>query len=101
MENNNEASISKRIKHINIRCYFVTYCIKKYETSLEWCPTVDTIGDFTTKPTQGIEFKRFWDQLMGFTESQDPGPGNPKRYREYKVSKHGQKASSNTAPYHK
>ena len=38
LENNNEASISKRIKHINIRCYFVTYCIKKYEPPYNGVP---------------------------------------------------------------
>ena len=31
LENNSKASNSKRTKQINIRYYFVTYSIKKYE----------------------------------------------------------------------
>ena len=30
-----------------------------------------------TKPTEGAALKRLRDQLMGATEAQDPGPGNP------------------------
>ena len=33
---------------------------------------------FHDKPTQGAEFKIFWDQYMGVAESQDPGSGKPK-----------------------
>ena len=54
-----------------------------------------------TKPTQGVAFNRFRDQLMEVTESQDPCPGNAKTYREDKLSKNGQNAISNTAPGHK
>ena len=49
------------------------------------------------KPTQGAAFKSFRDQFMGVTESQDPVPGNTKKYLEDKVGKHGQKAASNAA----
>ena len=75
LEKNGKASSSKRTNHINIRYYFITYCIEKYELYLEWCPTSDMIGYFMTKPTQGAAIKRLWDQLMGVTEAQDPGPG--------------------------
>ena len=101
MEKNGKASSSKCTKHIKTRYYFVTDHIKKYEISLEWCPTADIIGDFMTKPTQGAAFKRFRDKLMGVTEFQYLGPGKPKKYREDRVSNHGQKAASNTAPSHK
>ena len=67
LENNGKASIGKHTNHINIRYYFVTDRIEKYELSLERCPTADMIGYFMTKPTQGAAFKRFWDQLMGVT----------------------------------
>ena len=101
LEKNGKASSSKRTKHINIRYYFVTYQIGKYELFLEWCPTAEIIGDFMTKPTQGAEFKRFRDQLMGVTDAHDLGPGKPKKYCEDKVSKHGQKAARNVVPVHK
>ena len=35
---------------------------------------------------------------MRVMESQDPGPGNPKKYREDKVSKNGHKAARNATP---
>ena len=53
------------------------------------------------KPTQGAMFKRFRDQLIGVTESKDPGPGNPEKYCEDKVSKNVQKIAGNVAPAHK
>ena len=59
------------------------------------------IRDFTIKPTQGAAFKRFRDKLMRVTEAQDPGPGNPKKYCEDKVSKHGKKATRNAESDHK
>ena len=44
----------------------------------EWCPTEDIIQYFVIKPTQGVAFKRFRDQLMVVTEAQDLVPVNPK-----------------------
>ena len=31
-----------------------------------------------TKPTQGVAFKIFQDQLIGVTEAKYPNPGEPK-----------------------
>ena len=54
-----------------------------------------------TKPTQCAAFKRLWDQLMGVTEFQYPGPENQKIYRKSQVSYYGQKTARNEAPDHK
>ena len=51
LEKNAKASSSNCTKHINIRYYFVTYCIVKGKLSVEWCPTGEIIEDFITKPT--------------------------------------------------
>ena len=59
------------------------------------------IGDFITKPTQGVAFKRFRDHFMRVTEAQDTGPGKPKKYCKDQVSKYGQKAANNSSPTHK
>ena len=56
---------------------------------------------FHEKPTQGVTFKIYQDQLMGFTEAQEPGPGKIKKYRKDKVSKYGQKSVRNAVPDHK
>jgi hypothetical protein len=78
LERNSKASSSKRVKHINIRYFFVTDWVKNQELTVEWCPTGDMIADFMTKPTQGALFKKFRDQIMGVSPAQNPGPGKPK-----------------------
>ena len=72
------------MKHINIRYYFITDCIEKYEPLVEWYPKSDMIGNFMEKPTQGVAFKRLWYQLMIVTEAQDPNPRNPKNIMKIK-----------------
>jgi hypothetical protein len=86
LEKNWKASSSKRTKHINIRCLFITDRVKKEEVSVVWCPTGDMIGDFATKPLQGSLFRKFRDQIMGVTPALDPGPGKTNRNVEKKRS---------------
>ena len=78
LEKNGKASSSKRTKHINIRCFFITDRVSQGEVSIAWCPTGDMIGDYATKPLQGALFRKFRDQIMGVTSIQDPGPGKVK-----------------------
>ena len=75
LEKNGKASSGKRTKHINMRFFFVTDRVAKRDVSVKWCPTGDMTGDFLTKPTQGAQFRRFRDQIMGVVEQPDPGPG--------------------------
>jgi hypothetical protein len=75
LEKNGKASSSKRMRHINIRYFFITERVKKEEVSVVWCPTGDMIRDFATKPLQGALFCKFRDQIMGVTPAHDPGPG--------------------------
>jgi hypothetical protein len=75
LEKNGKASSSKRTKHINIRYFFITDRVKNEEVSVVWCPTGDMIGEFTTKPLQGVLFRKFRDQIMGVTPARDPVPG--------------------------
>ena len=53
LENNGKRSSSKRMRHINIRYYFITDSIMKQEASVEFCSTFDMIGDYFTKSLQG------------------------------------------------
>jgi hypothetical protein len=75
LEKNGKALSSKHTKHVNIWYFFITDCINKGNVSLVWCPTVNMIGDFMTKPLQGALFQNFRDQIMGVVPAQDPGPG--------------------------
>ena len=101
LENNGQTSSRKHTKHKNIRYYFVTNSIEKYELSLEWFTTGYMIGYFMTKPNQGVAFKRFQYRMMVVTEAQEPVPGHAKIDREYQVSEYDQKAARNVNPAHK
>jgi hypothetical protein len=59
LEKNGKASISKRMKHINIQYFFITDRVSKEEVSVVWCPTGDMIGDYATKQLQWALFRKF------------------------------------------
>jgi hypothetical protein len=71
LERNGKASSSKRTKHINIRCFFVTDRIAKGKLHVKWCPTGDMVADFMTKPLQGGNFYKFRDLIMGADPSKN------------------------------
>jgi len=70
LEKNGKASSSKRTKHINIRYYFITDRVSRGELNLEWCPTLEMIGDYMTKPLQGALFRKFRNLIMGVVRVQ-------------------------------
>ena len=72
LEKNGKTSSGRRTKHIIIRYFFVTDRINKGDVSVEWCPTDDMTGDFSTKPNQGALFRRFRDLIMGGRGSARP-----------------------------
>ena len=72
LEKNGKASSSKRTKHIHIRYFFITDRIAQGELSVGWCPTGDMIGDFMTKPLQGVLFTKFRNQIMGLVSAKLP-----------------------------
>jgi hypothetical protein len=74
LEKNGKASSSKRTKHINIRCFFITDQVRKNESSIEWCPTGNMIGDYAAKPLQGPTLKRFRDCIVGVAPVEDLEP---------------------------
>ena len=49
LDNNGSRLISKRKSNINIRYYYITDRIMKQEALVEFCPTLDMIGDYFTK----------------------------------------------------
>jgi hypothetical protein len=67
LEKNGKASSSKRTKHIDIRYFFVTDRIQMGQVRPEWCPSLDMVADFMTKPLQGALFFKFRDLIMGVT----------------------------------
>ena len=73
LENIGKASSVKRKKHINLCYFFVTYRIQKGDISVEWCPTNNMTGDFSTKTNQGYLLRRSREMIMGIVVQ--PGPG--------------------------
>ena len=65
LEVNGKKSSGKRTRALNIRYFFLTNQVEKGNLSIEYCPTDEMIGDFMTKPLQGIKFKKFADAVMG------------------------------------
>ena len=65
MEVNGKASSSKRTRALNIRYFFIADQVEKGNAQIEYCPTDEMIGDFHTKPLQGIKFLKFGDTMLG------------------------------------
>jgi hypothetical protein len=61
---NGKASSGKRTRHINIRYFFIKDRVASGEVKIEHCPTNDMVGDFFTKPLQGMQFMKFRDEIM-------------------------------------
>ena len=58
-------SSSKRTKHINNRCFFITDRQSKGELKVIYCPTDEMIADYHTKPLQGEKFYKFRKMILG------------------------------------
>jgi hypothetical protein len=58
--------------HINIRYFFVTNHIAVGELNVEYCPTLDMIRDYFTKPLQGSLFRKFRNTILGVDEADIP-----------------------------
>ena len=71
-EKNVKQYSSKRTRHINIRYYFITDRTMKQESSVEFRPTFDMIGDYFTKALQGYQFRRFRNIVIGIHEDDIP-----------------------------
>ena len=65
LEQNGQASSSKRTKHINIWYYYVADRVPKGDVRVVWCPTDRMIANYLTKPLQGKVFVHFSNLLMG------------------------------------
>ena len=69
---------SKKTKNINIWYLFITNRVNNVEVSVVLCPTGDMIGDYMTKPLQGVMFRERRYQIMGVILAVDTGLGKVK-----------------------
>jgi hypothetical protein len=72
LEKNGTKSSGKRTRHINIRYFFVTDRISADELNVEYCPTLEMLGDYFTKPLQGSLFRKFRNNILGINETDIP-----------------------------
>jgi len=63
-EKNGPGLNGSRTRHINIRYFCVTDCIKKGDVSIKYCPTGDMLADMFAKPLQGSLFKSFCNSIL-------------------------------------
>ena len=66
-EVNGRSSCSKRSRHTNIRCFYVTDAVKRKEVEISYCPTEVMLADFFfyQKPLQGNLFRKFRAVILG------------------------------------
>ena len=69
LENNGRFSAGKGSKHIDIRYFFVTDQVKNGHFKVQYCPTIEMIADFFTKPLQGGLFHKFRNLIMAINEA--------------------------------
>lgn len=65
MLKNGRNSCTGNSRHINIRYFFVKDRVDKKELKIEYCPSLNMLADFFTKPLQGRLFQKFKEVIMG------------------------------------
>ena len=65
LETNGKKSSGRRTRALNIRYFFLADQVEKGNLEVEYCPTLEMIGDYMSKPLQGKLFLKLKDQIMG------------------------------------
>jgi len=77
LENNGRGSSSKRTRHINMRCFFVTDGIHKKKLRVAHCPTKEMLADCFAKPLQGALFRVLRDAVLNIKTEDGPASFQP------------------------
>jgi len=84
LENNGRGSSSKRTRHINIQCFFITDRINREELRVAYCPTAEMIADYFTKPLQGATFRRLRDAILNIEQKDGPASMEPDKLQDHR-----------------
>jgi hypothetical protein len=76
---NGKRSSTKRTRHINIRYFFITDCLKDDKLHVEYCPTKEMLADLFTKPLQGSAFRKFCNAVLNIDSLDIEQPHAPSR----------------------
>ena len=66
LETNGRTSAGQKSRHINIRYFWIKDRVKAEKITIRYCPTLEMLGDFFTKPLQGSLFRKFRDVILGY-----------------------------------
>ena len=66
MMKNGRNSCTGNSRHVHTRYFFVKDRVEKGEVRVEYCPTLQMLGDYFTKPLQGNLFNKLRDVIMGY-----------------------------------
>jgi hypothetical protein len=69
LEKNGRLSAGQRSRHIDIRFFWIKDRVLSDGLTIRHCPTLQMLGDFFTKPLQGVLFRKFRNVLLGYTHS--------------------------------
>ena len=64
---NGRSSAGPKSRHINLRYFWITNCLRHEQIDMKYCPTECMLADFLTKPLQGSLFIRFRSVLLGLS----------------------------------
>ena len=56
---------AKRMRHLNIRCFFIKHYVEECGITVDYVKTNDMVADIFTKPLQGEQFKCLRDKILG------------------------------------
>ena len=59
------SSCGKRSRTVNIRYFDIKDYCEQGELKIEYCPTDVMVGEYMTKPLQGLKFKKFKNLILG------------------------------------
>jgi len=62
---NNGINSIKRMKHLNVKYFFIKDYVENGELIIKYVPTNDMVADVMTKPLQGKQFKKLRNMLLG------------------------------------
>ena len=79
IENNGWQSISLEKRYINTRYSVITDIITKEEASVEFCTTLEIIGEYFKKALHGYQFCCIYNIIIGIHEYDIPSYNAPGR----------------------
>ena len=65
LEKNGRESVGKHSRYLNAMYFFIMDVVDRGKLTIEHCPMVEIIADYTTKPRQGQTFLEFQTEIIG------------------------------------